>query len=638
MARVGVRYFSSSLPSTPTAVAGEVEGPPSTQFPTELASAMEQRDLRRLYYLLTMPTASAAALRLPEAPAVDAVTYFRRSLEEIRADLSHEGLHTPAHSVSHGAPPVTSKEFGRLLAIQSRAGDVRLVEETFALMLELGLPPTDRMYASRIAVHGADVETALRLYGELKLRGMRRTAAPCTAVLQSFILAGRMDEAFAFYDEQVLGDHEPVEPNTVLFNCLLFGCVRHRDAHRGTYVYEYMREQAGCKPDAATYSAVMLLCGQRFQAERAVNIYEEMQTAGVFPTEFTFNHLIKACASRWDYMERAFGFVEEMKACGFAPNADTYRALLQACSSAGDVKAAQMVLKELAGLEGGASKTAYTMLLSTISRSRSRKTVKDGVEHHENIRMAKTVFSELEREAAKTADALSIAEAQGADEEELQRLQTVAKDAAVDEKLLSAYLSVFTEGNRKNESYGIFREKFAEHGLTPPAAAFSMLMIMHTRKGEADEVFKLYAEMKDKGVQPDSLTYLHLLEACAKDMRINNALQIVKLMNAKNMDITIKHLRMLVIRMQHERMLGPMEELKDLVWHHVPVRRMFLKVPAHPEEKRLPPKPINPGKIKYRMKYQSSLRHKKLQDKALQKKRATNEQQRQRVLKRKLEQ
>ena len=110
-------------------------------------------------------------------------------------------------------------------------------------------------------------ETAVRLYEELQTRGMRPTAAPCTAVLHSFILAGRIDDAFLFYDEQVLGDRRPVEPNTVLFNCLLFGCVRHRDARRGIYVYEYMREHVGCKPDAATYGAVMLLCGQRFQAE-----------------------------------------------------------------------------------------------------------------------------------------------------------------------------------------------------------------------------------------------------------------------------------------------------------------------------------------------------------------------------------
>ena len=103
------------------------------------------------------------------------------------------------------------------------------------------------------------------------------------------------------------------------------------------------------------------------------------------------------------------------------------------------------------------------------------------------------------------------------------------------------------------------------------------------------------------------------------------------------MEITIKHLRMLVIRMQHERMLGPMEELKDLVWHHLPLRRMFINVTAHPEVKKLPPKSMNPGKVKYRLKQQSSLRHKKLQDKALQKKRSASEQSRKQSLARKLE-
>jgi pentatricopeptide repeat domain-containing protein 1 len=85
-----------------------------------------------------------------------------------------------------------------------------------------------------------------------------------------------------------------VQPDEVLYNCLIDACVRFHNIKRAVEVFQEMISD-GINPSAVTYGILIKAYGQLNQIDSAFSTFKEMKMQGLTPNSVTYGCLIDAC-------------------------------------------------------------------------------------------------------------------------------------------------------------------------------------------------------------------------------------------------------------------------------------------------------------------------------------------------------
>jgi len=204
------------------------------------------------------------------------------------------------------------------------------------------------------------------------------------------------------------------------------------------------------------------------RAEAAEDALYELIDAGVRPQSSHFNLVIDACAAGKD-IERAGRWLFRMQALEVAPDVHTYHSLLGVALEATDTSAAQRWLgdAEDAGIQPDVQ--TYRLVLKTLGRAGRQDLVEVWLEEMMN------------------------------------------KGTHPDTGCCNAVIRAFAEnGNMKKvEEWLVVMERSL--GLPHDVETYNTAIAGYTALGDFDSAERLMQHMADRGVEPDVVTYLHLI-------------------------------------------------------------------------------------------------------------------------------
>uniref|UniRef100_A0A804R1T0 PROP1-like PPR domain-containing protein n=2 Tax=Zea mays TaxID=4577 RepID=A0A804R1T0_MAIZE len=177
-----------------------------------------------------------------------------------------------------------------LLRLYGRVGKVKLAEETFLEMLQVGCEPD---------------------------------AVACGTLLCAYARWGRHEDMMLFYSA-VRG--RGLVPPISVYNYMISSLQKQKLHGKVIHVWKQMLE-AGAPPNQFTYTVVIGSLVKEDLLEEAVDLFGEMRRRRFVPEEATYSLLISA-SSRHGKGEQALRLFEEMKGQGIAPSNYTCASLL----------------------------------------------------------------------------------------------------------------------------------------------------------------------------------------------------------------------------------------------------------------------------------------------------------------------
>lgn len=350
---------------------------------------------------------------------------------------------------------------------------------------------------------------------------------------------------------------------------------------------------AGFKPSCLTYSSVIASYIRSNRLSDAVDVYGEMAKAGVKPNEFVFGSLIDGFAENGDF-EAALHYFHTMEELGILANQVVLTCLIKAYSKVGSVEEAKLLYEKIKHFEGGPDIAASNSMLNLcaeiglISEARSifdtlrergsaddvsfttmmylyknmgmLNEAMDVAEEMKNSGLLKdsVLFNKLMAYYATNSQLVACAEMLNdmtckilLDNGTFKVLFTVMKKGDV----LSEAVKQLKSSYRKGKPYAreaimtvVFSiaglhslalevcESFIKAEMGLEAFAYNVAIYAYGASGRITEALNVYLRMKDKGVEPDIVTFINLVGCYGKADMVDGIKQIYNLIKYRKIE------------------------------------------------------------------------------------------------------
>ncbi|CAN6166312.1 unnamed protein product [Urochloa humidicola] len=368
-----------------------------------------------------------------------------------------------------------------LLRLYGRVGKIKLAEETFLEMLEVGCEPD---------------------------------AVACGTLLCAYARWGRHKDMMLFYS--VVRRRDIVPPISV-YNYMISSLQKQKLHGKVIQVWKQMLE-AGVAPNQFTYTVVISSYVKEDLLEEAMDVFGEMRRWRFVPEEAIYSLLI-SLSSKHGKGERALRLFEEMRAQGIVPSNYTCASLLALYYKNED----------------------YTKALSLFSDMENNKIVPDEVIYGILIRIygklglyedALHTFAEIEKAGLLSDEQTYVAMAQvhmnvGHYDRALEVLESMkARNVKHSHFSYSALLRCYVAKEDMGAAEDSFRA-LSKYGL-PDVFCCNDLLRLYIRLGNLEKARALVLKMREDDFQFDADLYMTVMELYCKSSMIEDADKLFK--------------------------------------------------------------------------------------------------------------
>jgi len=173
-------------------------------------------------------------------------------------------------------------------------------------------------------------ETVMRLYDEMRSRGIQPNAITYNTILNALAQCRAMDLAPSLLQE--MHDADPrVEPDLITYSTVVKGYCAAGDLDKALELLKVMKLDARLKPDEVTYNSLLDGCAKQNRLEVALDLVNDMKESAVPVSNYTLSILVKLLG-RCKRLDQAFETVDKLSCeYGFHVNLQVYTCLVQAC-------------------------------------------------------------------------------------------------------------------------------------------------------------------------------------------------------------------------------------------------------------------------------------------------------------------
>jgi len=137
-----------------------------------------------------------------------------------------------------------------------------------------------------------------------------------------------LEKAFNLLDDLISSE---LQPDEILFNCLIDACVKFNNLPRAEDAYKQML-YSGVVPSPVTFGILIKAYGNSGMLEKAFNIFETcIKKRGVIPNDVTYGCLMDACIKS-NNINSLIKVYEQMKKDGVKLNTILYTTLIKGFS------------------------------------------------------------------------------------------------------------------------------------------------------------------------------------------------------------------------------------------------------------------------------------------------------------------
>merc|ERR1719405_280145 len=400
-----------------------------------------------------------------------------------------------------------------------------------------------------------DLEGAMQVFRKLRASGVQLTSLVYNALLDSCVQGGKAGLALQHFQEM----KELGLVDVVSYNTLLKSYLRNNQVAKARSLLEEMHA-AGILANQVTYNEMLNALVQTKDRKGMWNLVADMDAQGMRPNSVTCSIILKSLAghSAPQDIRRAMDLIDRM-----SEDMDEvlFASVIEACVRVGQLDLLSAKLQQYAAKGGlaGLSAPTYGSMIKAYGRAR-------------DIERVRELWAEMRRRCVKPTsitlgcmvDALVC---HGLPEAAHDLVKEIAEDAvtrdilntvvystllkgfaqarqpervhAVYEEMLDAGISCNTvsyntmiDANARTGNMAKAAELFSSmnaHRVSPDVITYSTLVKGYCQAGDIDRGYQVLNEMVANGVhEPDEILYNSLLDGCAKQHRVDDALNLLE--------------------------------------------------------------------------------------------------------------
>merc|ERR1719159_341477 len=406
-----------------------------------------------------------------------------------------------------------------------------------------------------------DLEGAMQVFRKLQSSGVQLTSLAYNALLDSCVQCGKVNVALQHFKE--MKDLGLVD--VVSYNTLLKAYLKQGQIVKARKLLGEMAE-SNIQANQVTYNEMLNALVAVKDRHEMWGLVREMNAMGMRPNSVTCSIILKSLTahSAPDDVRQAMSLIdnlhEDMDEVLFA-------SVIEACVRVGQLDLLSSKLQQYAGLGGLAGLTAptYGSMIKAYGRARDIERVRELWQEMRRRHVAPTsitlgcmvdalVRNSLPDEAfdlvrgirdeSEYADILNTVIYSTllkgfAQSRQPGRVQDVFEEmkqmgTACNTVSYNTMLDANAMTGRMDRADELFREMQAS-GVSPDVITYSTLVKGYCQAGDIDRGYQVLNEMVANGVhEPDEILYNSLLDGCAKQHRVDDALKLLEDMHKHN--------------------------------------------------------------------------------------------------------
>ena len=316
-----------------------------------------------------------------------------------------------------------------------------------------------------------------------------------------------------------------VQPDEILYNCVIDCCIRFHDINRAVAVFNEMM-MSNIPPSAITYGILIKAYGQAGQLENAFNAFQKMKESNHKPNSVTYGCLIDACIKN-NYVNKALEVFETMNREKIPMNTIIYTTLIKGFAKTQQLDLALKIYERMK--EDKKTKpniVTYNSLLDCAARCNdSDKANEIFMEMKEkNIKPDLITFSTMIKgycRLNKIGSAFNILE--------IMKAQKIVPD----EVLFNSLLDGCCKCNEIPMAFKVY-ENMKILQIKPSNVTYSILIKLFGRSRQLDKALEIFEKMKENDVKPGLIVYTCLIKTCIKLKQTKIAIQLFERMKKDN--------------------------------------------------------------------------------------------------------
>merc|ERR1719389_1459545 len=369
-----------------------------------------------------------------------------------------------------------------------------------------------------------DLDGATQVFRNLQASGAPMTPLVYNALLDSCVQCGKVGAALSHFAEmksQGLVD-------VVSYNTLLKAHLRGGQLAKARAMLDEM-SAAGIKANQVTYNEMLNAMVGVKDRKGMWTLVGDMAEQGMSPNSVTCSIILKSLAghSAPQDIRRAMDLIDRM-----SEDMDEvlFASVIEACVRIGQLDLLSQKLQQYASKGGltGLTAPTYGSMIKAYGRARDIERVRElwGEMRRRNVKPTSITLGCM-------VDAL-VTNAQP--DEALTLVQDIAEDAAARDILNTVVYSTLLKGfaqSRQPEKVQKVFEEMQEAGIACNTVSYNTMIDANARTGRMDRCDELFQQMQAAGVSPDIITYSTLVKGYCMDGDIDKGFAVLNDMTSK---------------------------------------------------------------------------------------------------------
>jgi len=366
-----------------------------------------------------------------------------------------------------------------------------------------------------------DLEGAMQVFRKLRASGVQLTSLVYNALLDSCVQGGKLNLALQHFQEM----KEQGFVDVVSYNTLLKAYLRNNQIAKARSLLEEMHA-ADILANQVTYNEMLNALVQTKDRKGMWNLVADMDAQGMKPNSVTCSIILKSLAghSAQQDIRRAMDLIDRMDE---DMDEVLFASVIEACVRIGQLDLLSAKLQQYAAKGGLAGLTAptYGSMIKAYGRARDIERVRElwGEMRRRNVRPTSITLGCMVDALVCNGypeDALDLVREIRADEQSRDILNTV---------IYSTLLKGFAQSKQPERVQMVFEEMKAER-VQCNTVSFNTMIDANARTGRMDRAEELFKEMEQDGVAPDIITFSTLVKGYCQYGDIDKGFAVLKQM------------------------------------------------------------------------------------------------------------
>jgi pentatricopeptide repeat protein len=365
------------------------------------------------------------------------------------------------------------------------------------------------------------IDDACRVFNKMPTRNV----VSWNTMIMGHVKCGQGQKALELYQQMQC---EGVQPDTVTFVGVLNACASLAAVDEGMHVHEQI-VCSGCEFDVSVGNSLIDMyakCGNLEDAKRvfrrmttrdvvswnamivgfvkcgeghkALELFRQMQSEGMEPVPITFVGVLNACASTTSLKEGRHVHEQIMRS-GCESNIFVGNSLIDMYAKCGSIEDARRVFNRMV------SRNAISwnaLILGYVKCGQGRKALELFKQMQcEGLQPDRVTFVGILNACASVV---------ALEEGRCVHEQIIQWDCEADVKVSNSLIDMYSKCGSIEDAWRVFTKM-----VTHDVISWSAIILGYLKCGQGTKALELYQQMQSEGVQPDPVTFVGVLNACA---------------------------------------------------------------------------------------------------------------------------